>query len=200
MFAKVGHLSGAGMRRAVFLDRDGTVCEEVGYLDQSSRLQVYPWAAQAISKLNGVGLCTVLVTNQSGVARGYFPEDRVLETHERLRSELARGGAYLNAIYYCPHHPDGTVPIYSRNCDCRKPGLGMIERAAAEYDLDLAASFVVGDKFVDLETAFRACARAVLVLSGLGRETYEGRANWSSQPDYIAIDLSEAVDWILTQI
>ena len=188
------------MRRAVFLDRDGTVCEDVGYLDRSRNLQVFPWAADAIRKLNQAGLHAVLVTNQSGVARGYFSEELIHETHDQLQTALASGGARLDAIYYCPHHPEGTIPFYSRDCECRKPGLGMLEQAAQEYNLDLRTCFVVGDKQSDLETAFRAQAQAVLVLSGRGTETYQGRAEWLHQPDYVARDLSDAADWILKTV
>jgi D-glycero-D-manno-heptose 1,7-bisphosphate phosphatase len=198
--ANVTDFTGVLMQRAVFLDRDGTVCEEVGYLNHVDRMRLFPWTAAAIRKFNAAGLRTVLVTNQSGVAKGYFPEALVDEVHQRLRQELADSGASLDAIYYCPHHPEGKVPAYRRMCDCRKPSLGMIQRAATEHDLDLTLSFMVGDKYVDLETAYRAGMRAVLVLSGYGKGEYLYQSHtWSRMPDYIAEDLADAADWILSQ-
>ena len=189
------------MHRAVFLDRDGTISEEVGYLNHIERFHLYPFAATALRRLNTAGLRTILVTNQSGVARGYFPESLIEEVHAKLQRELARDGAHLDAIYYCPHHPDSKLAPYRMNCDCRKPGLGMIKRAARELDLDLAGSFLVGDKSVDLETAYRAGTRAILVLSGYGKgECLYQKDTWQRLPDYVASDLAEAVNWILDQI
>jgi D-glycero-D-manno-heptose 1,7-bisphosphate phosphatase len=187
------------MRQAVFMDRDGTVSEETGYIDQVERFRLYPCAAPAIRKLNQAGLRVILVTNQSGVARGYFSEEVVERIHTKLRQELAREGAYLDAIYYCPHHPEGTVSLYRRQCDCRKPGLGMLERAAREFDLDLAVSFMVGDRYRDLETGFRAGARSILVLSGYGEGEYSSdKQTWRRQPHYVARDLSDAAEWIVS--
>jgi D-glycero-D-manno-heptose 1,7-bisphosphate phosphatase len=188
------------MDLAVFLDRDGTVCEEVGYVNHIDRLRLYPWSAGAIRKLNRAGIKAVVVTNQSGVARGLFPESLVHEVHEKLQRELAGAQAFLNGIYYCPHHPDGEVAAYRLRCECRKPHPGMIRRAVRELSLDSARSYVVGDKYVDLEMAFRAGARGILVLSGYGKGEWQYRRhNWARLPDYVAVDLSEAVDWILNQ-
>jgi len=189
------------MERAIFMDRDGTVSEEVGYVNHIERLRVFPWTAQAVKKLNDAGIRAFIVTNQSGVARGYFPESLVAEVHDRLRRELAMGGARLDAIYYCPHHPDGRLALYRKECACRKPASGMLERAAREFGVDLSRSFVIGDKYVDLETGFRVGARAVLVMSGYGRGEYAYlRETWPRPPDHVAEDLSQAVDWILEQV
>jgi D-glycero-D-manno-heptose 1,7-bisphosphate phosphatase len=187
------------MRQAVFMDRDGTVSEETGYTGQVEHFRLYPCAAPAIRRLNQAGLRVILVTNQSGVARGYFSENAVQRIHATLQQELAREGACLDAIYYCPHHPEGTVSEYRRQCDCRKPGPGMLERAAREFDLDLAASFMVGDRYRDLETGFRAGARSILVLSGYGEAEYASDSQrWRRQPDYVARDLSDAAEWIIS--
>ncbi len=187
--------------RAVFLDRDGTIIEEVGYLDRAERLKMIPGAEKAISKLNQAGIKVVVVTNQSGIARGYFSEACVEEIHERMREELARSGARIDAFYYCPHHPEGSIERYRSNCDCRKPGIGLLERAAREHNLDLSSCFVVGDKYADVEAGFRAGSRSILVLTGYGREVYEGQGKaWPRQPDHVAEDLSEAADWVLTQL
>ncbi len=187
------------MQRAVFLDRDGTICEEVGYLSDIGRLSVFPGAADAIARLNRFDIKVVVITNQSGVARGYFPESFIEKVHARLIEELARGDARLDGIYFCPHHPEGSVERYRRECECRKPGIGLLERAALEHNLDLASSFVVGDKYLDVETGFRAGTRSILVLTGYGRDLYSSRS-WPRQPDYVAEDLAQAVDWIICQV
>jgi D-glycero-D-manno-heptose 1,7-bisphosphate phosphatase len=189
------------MKPAVFLDRDGTICEEVGYMNHIDRYHLYPWSAEAIRKLNRAGLPTVIVTNQSGIARGYFPESFVSEVHQMLTSDLARRDARVDAIYYCPHHPDGCIPGLTKTCMCRKPGIGMIERAARELNLDPASSFVVGDRYSDIQLGFNAGARSIMVLTGYGKGEYKyQKHSWSRQPDHVADDLGGAVDWILGQL
>ncbi len=188
------------MNRAVFIDRDGTLSEEVGYITHLDGLKLFPWSGAAIRKLNKAGIRAILATNQSGIARGYFQEDLVRAVHLRLENELAIAGARLDAIYYCPHHPEGKVDAYRRDCDCRKPRPGLLLRAAEELGLDLESSCVVGDRYIDLETAFRAGSRSVLVLSGYGQgECLYQKDTWPRQPDHIARNLLEAVDWILLQ-
>ena len=189
------------MQRAVFLDRDGTICEEVGYLDSIDRLKIFPQSGKSLRRLNEALLKVIVVTNQSGVARDLFPESAVEEVHRQLRLELAREGAHLDAIYYCPHHPEGAVESYRRDCECRKPNPGLLRRAAEEHHLDLKSSFIVGDKYQDLETGFRAGTRTILVLTGYGNTQYNGHhGSWPRQPDHIAPDLPGAVDWILKQV
>lgn len=188
------------MPRAVFLDRDGTVSDEAGYINHIGRFRVYPWTAAAIRRLNDAGLRVILVTNQSGIGRGYFPESLLHEVHGVLEKELELAGAHLDAIYFCPHHPDARLDQYRRHCSCRKPEPGMLLKAARDWDLDLGASFLVGDRFVDIETAHRAGVRGVLVLSGYGRGEYlyEQRF-WLRRPDHIAEDLAAAAEWILKE-
>jgi D-glycero-D-manno-heptose 1,7-bisphosphate phosphatase len=184
----------------VFIDRDGTISEEVGYINHLSRFQVYPWSSQAISVLNRNSLKAVLVTNQAGVARGYFTEDLVIQFHEKLRQELARGDAHLDAIYYCPHHPSVGPEPYRQPCNCRKPQPGMLFRAVKELDVDLSRSFVVGDRYSDIELAHNAGTRSILVLSGYGLGEYEyQRQNWKVQPDWVASNLLEATQIILKE-
>ena len=196
--AKVTDFEGVRMHRAVFLDRDGTISEEVGYVNHLDRFRVYPWAAEAIRRLNQAGLQVILITNQAGVARGYFPESLVHEVHQKLQEELAFSGATIDAIYYCPHHPEGQVESYRIRCTCRKPTPGLIEKAAQERHLDLRSSFVVGDRYQDLQMGFTVGARTILVMSGYGKgELLYQKDTWPQQPDHIAADLSEAVDWIL---
>ena len=152
---------------------------------------MFPFTGPAIRRLNQAGLAVIVVTNQSGVARGYFPESLVQQVNEAMQRELAAAGARIDAVYYCPHSSaDG--------CDCRKPKTGMMERAAQEHRIDLSRSFLVGDRYGDMELAFRAGCKAVLVRSGygLGEETWHAR-EWPRQPDTIVDDLRAAVDWIL---
>jgi D-glycero-D-manno-heptose 1,7-bisphosphate phosphatase len=180
--------------RAVFLDRDGTILDEVGYLNHISRFHLYPFAAAAIRRLNDVGLPVVVVTNQSGVARGFFPESLVHETHEKLRAALAREGAHVDAFYFCPH-------LAADNCTCRKPLPGMLERAAREHNLSLTGSFVVGDRYADMELAHAAGCRSILVLTGYGTgDHYYHQETWPRQPDHVTQNLEMAVDIILKEL
>ena len=189
------------MRGAVFLDRDGTVNEELGYINHIDRFRMFPYAAPAIRRLNQAAIPVVLITNQAGVAMGYFPEELVKDIHDRLERELASAGARLDAIYYCPHHPNATVTEYRLDCECRKPSPGMLERAAVALDLDLKSSYVIGDRFRDIETAIRVGAKGVLVLSGYGKGEYLYQSEgWSRMPDHIAEDLHAAVNWVLQDV
>jgi len=187
-------------RRAVFIDRDGTISEEIGYVNHPSRYRVFAYAAEAIKLLNEAGWLAILVTNQAGVARGYFTEDVIGAVHNLLAQELARGGARLDAIYYCPHHPSVGEPPYRFDCDCRKPKPGLIRRAVAEFNIDLAGSWMIGDRYSDTELARNAGLRAALVLSGYGRGEWEyQRAAWRHQPDLVAENLLEAVSKIIAE-
>ena len=181
-------------RRAVFLDRDGTVTEEVGYLNHLSRFRLLPGAGEAIRRLNQASVPVVVVTNQSGVARGYFPEQLVRDVHERLKTELLKAGARLDGVYYCPH-------VSADKCECRKPKTGMLEQAARELGLELKGSFVVGDRHSDVELAYCAGARSILVRTGFGEGELAWHAkNWPRQPERVVVDLTEAVNWILSEI
>jgi D-glycero-D-manno-heptose 1,7-bisphosphate phosphatase len=187
--------------RAIFLDRDGTVSEEVGYINHVSRLRLFPWTAAAIRSINDAGMLAVLVTNQAGVARGYFVEAMIGEVHERLVRELAEDGARLDAVYYCPHHPSAGEPPYRQACECRKPRPGLLLRAAEDHEIDLARSYMVGDKYSDVQLARTVGAKGVLVLSGYGRGELEYQsAEWPSPPDHVADDLAGAVEWILGDV
>jgi D-glycero-D-manno-heptose 1,7-bisphosphate phosphatase len=188
------------MNRAVFLDRDGTVNEEVGYLRDLGQLTLIPGAAAAIRRLNTSGCKVVLVTNQSGVARGYFPESLVNETHDLLVRMLGEEGARLDGLYYCPHHPRAGNSPYTRECDCRKPATGLLDRAAKELDIDLGRSFMIGDKWSDVELGHRAGCRSVLVRTGFAHDDPGNiRPAGGRDPDFIAHDLAEAVEWVLGQ-
>jgi len=187
---------GSELAPAVFLDRDGTMIDDVGYLDSLSRVAFYPWTVDAIRALNRAALPVVVVTNQSGIARGLFSEAFVDETHRYLDERLAAAGARVEAYYYCPHHPKGTVAQYARGCECRKPGRGMIDQAARDLGLDPARSFVVGDKWLDVQLGLVVGARAILVRTGMGA------AEERQPPDGVAADavvdnLAAAASWII---
>jgi D-glycero-D-manno-heptose 1,7-bisphosphate phosphatase len=187
--------------RAVFLDRDGTLNEEVGYVNHIDRVFLLPRAAEAIRLLNQNGLKAVVVTNQSGVARGYFPESLVRQVHEKIQDLLKREGAHLDGIYYCPHHPEVGEPPYRQKCRCRKPETGMVEEAVKALDIDCSRSYVVGDRGKDIEFAQQIGAQGVLVLTGYGKGEWEySGARWKVKPDHLARDLYEAVQWILGQV
>lgn len=188
-----------GKHRAVFLDRDGTICEEVGYLDSVERMRLIPRAAEAVRRINARGFKTIVVTNQSGVARGYFTEERLQTLHEELIRQLKEDGAHLDAIYYCPHHPEGETSPYRMICDCRKPATGLLRKAAEELDVDLNASFLIGDHYSDVECAHRAGARGILLLTGHGQAAWSQRDQWQVAPDWVAEDLFAAVQWVLEQ-
>jgi D-glycero-D-manno-heptose 1,7-bisphosphate phosphatase len=158
-------------RRAVFLDRDGTLIEERHYLGDPAGVALFAWTLPALERLRGTGLALVLVSNQSGVARGRFGEAELAAVQARLAALLAAGGIRLDGVYYCPHHPAASVAAYRSDCDCRKPKPGLLTRAARELDLELAGSWVIGDKPEDMALAAGAGLRAVLVLSGQGATT-----------------------------
>jgi len=186
------------MRPAVFLDRDGTINEQMGYINHISRFVMLPRAAAGIRLLNAQGIPVVVVSNQSGLARGYFPESLIQEVHAKMNRVLAEAGAHVDGIYICPHHPEAKEERFRLACDCRKPKPGLFLQAAADLDLDLGRSYVVGDRWSDLKAAAAVRAKGVLVLTGYGRGDYEyiGPAQ-PVQPTYVAEDLYAAVQWIV---
>lgn len=184
--------------RAIFLDRDGTLNEEAGYITSPERFRLYSFAAEAVRLINQSGWKAIVLTNQSGVARDYFTEATLIEIHDLMRDTLRLQDARIDAIYYCAHHPDFGSPPYRLDCDCRKPRPGLAEMAAWDFSLDLNRCYVIGDRYRDIETGYAVGARGVMVMTGYGREEYEtGRRSWPRQPDYVAEDLLEAVRWIL---
>ena len=183
------------MRPAVFLDRDGTMIEERGYLHDLDLVTPFPFTAPAIVRLREAGFAIVVVTNQAGVARGLFDEEAVRRVHARLDMLLAPAGAAPDAYYYCPHHPEGVVEGYRVACGCRKPAPGLVERAARDLDLDVRRSFVVGDKWIDVGLANRAGARGILVRTGYGAGETEPPPG--VRVETIVPTLAEAADAIL---
>ena len=201
---------------AVFLDRDGTINEEVGYLDRLEKLRLIPGAAEAIRLINKSGLKAVVVTNQSGVARGLFTEAFVDDVHSHLRKMLRKEGASLDGFYFCPHHPTEGRGRYLRSCSCRKPSPGLLLRAAEELSLEAERSYMVGDTLKDIEAASRVGARGILVRTGYGAEavaaldSVEGPEQRGLggevtppggealiRPVHIAGDILAAVRWLL---
>lgn len=186
--------------RAVFLDRDGTINEEMGYINHLDRFCLLPRAGEAIRLLNQNGLKVVVVTNQSGVARGYFPESLIHQVHQKMEDRLSEEGAFLDGIYYCPHHPDAGELPYRQKCQCRKPETGLIERAVKELGIDCSRSYMVGDRGADIEFGRKIGTKTILVLTGYGKGEWEFfRDQWKSKPDFVAEDLFNAVQWILQQ-
>jgi D-glycero-D-manno-heptose 1,7-bisphosphate phosphatase len=181
---------------AVFLDRDGTLIDEFGYLDRPERVVLYPWSIAAIRALNVAGLRVVMVTNQSGIARGFFDEATVDAVHRHIAALLAEGGATIDAYYYCPHHPDGKVARYATRCDCRKPGRALVDRAVAELGVNPEASFTVGDRWLDVALAQAVGAKSVLVRTGYGLSE-EAKPQDGVHADAIVDNLIAAVGWIL---
>lgn len=175
---------------AVYLDRDGTINEDADYLSDPEGLVLIDGAAEAINRLNASGVPVIVISNQSGVGRGYFSEEAVEAVNERLESLLGAEGARVDAVYYCAHSPE-------EDCGCRKPRTGLADRAAREHGIDNTASYVVGDKDSDMALAVNIGARGVLVLTGKGAEE---RNKLSVSPDFVADDISGAVDWIMEDL
>jgi D-glycero-D-manno-heptose 1,7-bisphosphate phosphatase len=185
-------------RPAVFIDRDGTLTEEVGYVNHPSRLRLLPRSAAAVRRLNEAGIAAVVATNQAGVARGYFSPEVMEATHERLIALLKDAGAHLDGLYVCPHHPTEGAPPFRADCECRKPKPGLLLGAARDLGLDLSESTMVGDKASDLLVAPAVGCRAVLVLTGYGLGEWEyRRSHFSRAPDHVAGDLLDAVEWVV---
>jgi D-glycero-D-manno-heptose 1,7-bisphosphate phosphatase len=185
-------------RPAIFFDRDGTLSYEIGYVNHLSRFRLLPYAVDAVRLVNASGRLAVLVTNQAGVARGYFPESLIHAVHAHVRSAMDAGGARLDGVYVCVHHPSVGAPPYRQDCDCRKPRPGLLRQAEKELGADLARSWVIGDRHGDLAVAWAAGARAALVKTGygLGELTWHA-AQWPRAPDLVAENVLEAVERIL---
>jgi D-glycero-D-manno-heptose 1,7-bisphosphate phosphatase len=183
---------------AVFIDRDGTINEQMGYVNHVSRFRILPRVPQAIRMLNRHGFLVFVVSNQSGVARGYYPLDLVRTLHELLVTRIREKKGIIDGIFFCPHHPAGSVPEFSRDCDCRKPKTGLIEQACRSFEIDLQRSFVIGDMCTDIELAHRAGLTGILVKTGYGLGEIEySLPQKTAKPAHIAEDLLDGVRWIL---
>jgi D-glycero-D-manno-heptose 1,7-bisphosphate phosphatase len=182
----------------VFLDRDGTIIVEKDFLGDPAGVELLPRAAQAIEKLNGNGYLVIVVTNQSGVARGYYDEDAVSAVNARFAEMLKQEGAIIDDIFYCPHYLGGKLPEYSIDCDCRKPKTGLAHRAMEKHRIDLSRSFMVGDRAVDIQFGKNLDLPSILVTTGYGHAEKERIEDERlAPPDFIARDLLEAAEWIM---
>lgn len=186
-------------RRAVFLDRDGTMIEEAGYLSSLDAVKWYPGTKDAIRLLNRAGFVVCVITNQGGIGLGLFDDDFVHMVHAALDAELTASGASVDGWYYCPHHPNATIPELKTPCACRKPGRAMIDAACRDHHIDLTRSWVIGDRDVDVQMAAAVGARGVLVTTGHG--TRDAALLGRALPDgtLVVRDLSEAVAEVLTR-
>jgi histidinol-phosphate phosphatase family protein len=178
----------AGSRRAVFLDRDDTLCKDVPYCRRPEDLHLLPGAGEAVSRLNKAGFAVVVITNQSGIARGWLTEEILVSIHEKMKKDLADLGAKVDGIYHCPHMPD-------EGCGCRKPKPAMVVRAVSEMDLDPKRSFTIGDRLFDVQLGRNSGTKAILVRAHTPSEEL---AEAERLADHVSPDLSAAVDWILS--
>jgi D-glycero-D-manno-heptose 1,7-bisphosphate phosphatase len=180
---------------AVFLDKDGTLIEDVPYNVNVKYIQLTPGAIEGLCLLQKAGYKLIVITNQSGIARGYFPESALITVEERLRRLLYQEGIYLEGFYYCPHHPDGVVSEFAIACECRKPAPGLLLRAACEHNIDLHSSWFIGDILNDVEAGHRAGCKTVLINNG-------NETEWDLSPiripDLIVTNLVDAAQMILS--
>ncbi len=186
------------IKKAVFIDRDGTINEDRGYINHEDRFELLSGAAEAIRMLNNNNFLVFIVSNQSGLARGFFSDEVLDKVHQRMKKLLSQKNAHYDALYYCPHHPDGIVEEFRKDCECRKPKTGLFKKALNEFDFDIKNSFMVGDKPSDIEFGKRCRLKTIMVLTGYGKgEFFYRRHNWTVRPDYIADNLASAVELIL---
>jgi len=187
------------MQPAVFLDRDGTMVHDVGYLSRFEDLRWYPWTIEAVRLLSRAGFLVCVTTNQSGIALGFCSDTFVRRVHDHMGAEIAAAGGRVDGWFYCPHHPEAQIEALRLDCDCRKPKPGMIDQALDRFSIDLSRSFVIGDKTADIGLATGVGARGILVRTGYGESElvrHEGRMPGVS---YVATDLMAATVWILAE-
>jgi D-glycero-D-manno-heptose 1,7-bisphosphate phosphatase len=185
---------------AVFIDRDGTINEQMGYVNHVNRFIILPGVLQAIRMLNRHGFLVLVISNQSGVARGYYSLDLVKTLHLLLVTRVREKKGNIDGIFFCPHHPEGSVREFSRDCNCRKPKTGLIQQACESFEIDLQRSYVVGDMYTDIELAHRAGITGVMVKTGYGLGEIEYILPQKTvRPAHIAEDLLDAARWILNR-
>ncbi len=185
------------MQKAIFLDRDGTLNEEMGYINHSSRFVVFDFTFEAIRILNKSGFLVFIITNQSGLARGYFDEELLTGIHKQLIGEAKKENAIIEKIYFCPHHKDGSVKKYKADCNCRKPKPGMLLKAQKDFEVSLENSYMIGDRFKDVKFGQTNGLKTIMVMSGygLGEYTYQ-KESWQKHPDFICKNLLDAAKLI----
>lgn len=186
------------MTKAVFLDRDGTIIEQMGYINHFSRIRIFPFAVEAIRLFRRANFKIIVVTNQAGVAKGYLSEDMLNDMHDRMLRDFEKQGAKIDRLYYCPHHPREGKGIYQKDCPCRKPKTGMIEKAVSEFDIDLKRSFVIGDRDSDIELAHRTNMRSAFVLTGYGIGEYVSKKGaFPFKPTFVFNHILQAAQTIV---
>lgn len=177
--------------KAVFIDRDGTINMDVHYLNDPDKFKMYPGVGEGVRKLKDNGFKIIVITNQSGIARGYFTEKQLSDIHEKMKKEFQEFNVILDGIYFCPHHPDD-------KCNCRKPNTGLFEKAIKDHNIDVSRSYMVGDKTLDIGAGQKAGVLTILLPEPHIRKEYlAGKNGWEYIPDYIAEDFKDAVEWIL---
>ncbi len=186
-------------RPAAFLDRDGTLIHDVGYLSRLEDVQWFPWAIDAIRLLNRAGFLVCITTNQGGIGLGFYGPDLVRRVHASMCADVEASGGTIDGLFFCPHHPQATVEGLRIDCDCRKPKAGMIQQAQQEFEIDLARSFVVGDKMADIGLAKNSGARGILVKTGYGPAQLERHGGQAPGAAYVAETVLEAVSWMLME-
>ncbi|UCE43238.1 MAG: HAD family hydrolase [Candidatus Aminicenantes bacterium] len=184
-------------KRAVFLDRDGTINRDVGYPNSYNMVEIFPYSFAAVRKINRAGFLSVIVTNQSGVGKGFIEEKNLRDIHRNLRLDFAKQKATIDAIYYCPHYEYAEIPEYRKACACRKPNPGMAQQAVCDFNIDTAKSYMIGDKAEDILFGMNIQATSILLLTGFGQKSISKLKEKGVEPAYVAETLKEAVDWIL---
>lgn len=186
-------------KRAVFLDRDGTINRDVGFPNSFKLIDIYPYSFDAVRKINEAGLLAVITTNQSGIGRGLIEEEDLHDIHQQIKDSFLRQNAYFDGIYYCPHYVASANPKYRKDCSCRKPNPGMAKQAASDLNIDTTHSYMVGDKVEDILFGLNIKAKPILVLTGFGQESLPKLRQRSPGPAFVASDLFDAVNWIIKQ-
>ena len=186
-------------RKAVFIDRDGTINKDVGYPDSYSKIDIYPFSFLALKKIKQAELLAVIITNQSGVGRGLIKEKNLKNIHTKMNEAFERQNLSFDGIYYCPHYALSKIAKYRKECSCRKPNPGMGERAAKDLQIDTSMSYMIGDKVEDLLFGININASPILVLTGYGLESQKKLKDKGIEPAYIAKNILAAVEWIIKQ-
>jgi len=184
-------------KRAVFLDRDGTINRDVGYPNSYGMVEIYPYSFDAVRKINMAGFLAVIVTNQSGIGRGFIEEKNLQDIHRRLCLAFAKRKARFDGIYYCPHYAQSEIPEYKKDCSCRKPNPGMARQAVRDLNIDTKKSYMIGDKVEDIQFGMNINATPILLLTGYGQKSLPKLREKGIEPSHVAETLIDAVDWIL---
>ena len=184
-------------KRAVFLDRDGTINRDVGYPNSYDMVEIFPYSFAAIRKINAAGFLSVIVTNQSGIGKGFIEEKNLHDIHRKLRLDFSKQKAAFDGIYYCPHYEHSEIPKYRKSCACRKPNPGMAQQAVRDLNIDTTKSYMIGDKVEDILFGMNIKATPILLLTGFGQKSLPKLRKNGMEPAHVAETLIDAVDWIL---